>query len=65
MAMPNTLFVSVPLLNVCYYTHIIYLGMKINSLKPTEPRKHTVKEMGALKAVSSFGKGKQQCSLFI
>lgn len=59
------LIVSMPFMNACCYTYIIYLGMKINSPKPTGPRKQTVKETGDLKAVSSFGNGKQKYSLCI
>lgn len=35
MAMSNILLiVSMPFMNACYYTYVIYLGMKINSPKP-------------------------------
>lgn len=54
------LIVSMPFMNACYYPYTIYLGMKINSPKPTESRKQTVKETRALKASSSFDNGKQQ-----
>lgn len=61
MIMSNMgLIVPMPLRNTCNYTYIIYLGIKINSPIPTRPRKKTVAETGALKAVSSFGNGKQQ-----
>lgn len=59
------LIVPIPFRNTCYYTYIIYLGIKINSPSPSKPRKKTVAETGALTAESSFGKGKQQYSFWI
>lgn len=59
------LIVPISVRNTCYYTYIIYLGIKINSPNPTRPRKKTAAETAALKAVSSFGNGKQQYSFWV